>query len=71
MGLRLLGLTPVPLLGASLGLHLLSSPEDLGGDDQAGPSVDRREGVLWAWSLGGPATPLTIFSSHTGVLTLM
>ena len=39
---------PGPRPGGRLWLHLLSSPEDLGGDDEAGSSVEQeKEGCYW------------------------
>lgn len=35
---------PGPRPGGRLWLHLLSSPEDLGGDDEAGSSVEQEKG---------------------------
>lgn len=38
-----------PARGKVCPLHLLSSPEDLGGDDEAGSSAEReKEGCYWA-----------------------
>lgn len=34
-------------------LHLLSSPEDLGGDDQAGPSVEQKRRAVTGHGRGG------------------
>lgn len=38
------GCGELPALGTLQPLHLLSSPEDLGGDDKAGPSAGQRRG---------------------------
>lgn len=46
--------------------HLLSSPEDLSGDDEAGPSAEQKRGVTT-----GPGWPLrSSLGLHRGVLQL-